>query len=127
MPQPGETSPQPRTKPHGQLLKWVGNKYRFANQIVATFPDRFNTYIEPFVGTGAVLATLLPQKAIASDALRPLIEFWDLVKHDPRSLVEAYAYQIGRFNQDRQTVMPVSVGICQAGWAALSRSCGATK
>ncbi len=42
------------------LLKWIGNKQRFAHQIASYFPSQFNRYIEPFVGSGAVLATLAP-------------------------------------------------------------------
>ena len=45
-----------------QLLKWVGNKQRFANEIISYFPVGFNRYIEPFLGSGAVLATLSPAK-----------------------------------------------------------------
>ncbi len=41
-----------------QLLKWIGNKQRFAHEIVSYFPRQFGTYYEPFLGSGAVLATL---------------------------------------------------------------------
>jgi len=51
-----------------QLLKWVGSKQRFAHQIVRHFPARFGTYFEPFLGSGAVLGTLRPARAVASDA-----------------------------------------------------------
>ena len=30
-----------------QLLKWIGNKQRFAHEIVGQFPARFGTYFEP--------------------------------------------------------------------------------
>lgn len=78
-------------RPPQQLLKWVGNKYRFAGEIVDTMPSSFGTYIEPFVGTGAVLATLAPEKALAGDILKPLIDFWHLVQEDPNSLNDYYA------------------------------------
>ena len=58
------------------LLKWIGNKQRFAPEIVSYFPEQFGTYFEPFVGSGAVLATLAPESAIASDSFAPLIEIW---------------------------------------------------
>ena len=41
------------------LLKWIGNKQRFANTIVNYMPDTFGDYYEPFLGSGAVLAELL--------------------------------------------------------------------
>jgi len=79
-----------RKRPKGQLLKWIGNKYKHAEIIANLFPYKYNKYIEPFVGTGAVLATLAPHKAIAGDTLRPLIDFWFLVKHDPQRLYDHY-------------------------------------
>lgn len=44
------------------LLKWIGNKQRFAQTIVSYIPDSFNNYYEPFLGSGAVMAELLNSK-----------------------------------------------------------------
>lgn len=92
------------SRPKAQLLKWIGNKFRFAREIVDLFPKKYNRFIEPFVGTGAVLATLQPKRAIASDAFVPLIEFWNLIKYDPEALVEHYKLEISRFNKNREQV-----------------------
>lgn len=73
-----------------QLLKWVGNKQRFAHEIISYFPSEFHTYHEPFLGSGAVLGTLQPLKATASDALAPLIEIWQMLQTDPRTLEDWY-------------------------------------
>jgi len=54
-----------------QLLKWIGNKQRFAHEIISYFPRDFKVYREPFLGSGAVLGTLAPTKAIGSDAFMP--------------------------------------------------------
>ena len=35
-----------------QPLKWVGNKQRFAGEIVSFFPSRVGRYFEPFLGSG---------------------------------------------------------------------------
>lgn len=90
------------TRPKGQLLKWVGNKYRYAHTITSFFPTRYNKYIEPFVGTGAVLATLAPKRGIAGDILAPLIEIWSLLQNEPYTLIKYYAEVISWFNQDRK-------------------------
>jgi len=74
-----------------QLLKWVGNKQRFAHEIIEYFPDQFGTYYEPFVGSGAVLSTLGPEQGVASDALGPLIEIWQTLKFEPDTLKQWYA------------------------------------
>lgn len=73
-----------------QLLKWVGNKQRFAHEIIGYLPQKFDRYFEPFVGSGAVLGTLAPANAVASDALAPLIELWEAVAHRPDEAKEWY-------------------------------------
>ncbi len=74
-----------------QLLKWIGNKQRFAHEIVSHFPNHFRTYREPFLGSGAVLGTLAPKRALASDSFRPLIEIWQMLHDDPEGLKACYA------------------------------------
>jgi DNA adenine methylase len=73
-----------------QLLKWIGNKQRFAHEIISYFPSDFKVYYEPFLGSGAVLGTLAPEKAVASDLLEPLIEIWDTLKCTPDTLKHWY-------------------------------------
>jgi DNA adenine methylase len=74
----------------GQLLKWIGNKHRFAREIVSYFPEHFKTYREPFLGSGAVLGTLAPESAVASDCFQPLVEIWQMLRDDPESLKKCY-------------------------------------
>ncbi|HOW17501.1 MAG TPA: Dam family site-specific DNA-(adenine-N6)-methyltransferase [Phycisphaerae bacterium] len=90
---PDSTQPRPVrevTPFRTQLLKWIGNKQRFAHEIVGFFPERFETYFEPFVGSAAVLATLAPKRAVASDLLKPLIEIWQTLSANPSRLKEWY-------------------------------------
>ncbi len=74
-----------------QLLKWVGNKQRFAHHIASYFPLDIGTYYEPFLGSGAVLGTLRPKQAVASDCFGPLMEIWQTLKESPATLKEWYA------------------------------------
>ncbi len=74
-----------------QLLKWIGNKQRFAHEIVSYFPKRFNTYYEPFLGSGAVLGTLAPENAVASDVFKPLVQIWQTLKNNPKLLIQWYS------------------------------------
>lgn len=74
-----------------QLLKWIGNKQRFAHEIVSYFPRGFGRYIEPFLGSGAVLATLAPESAIGADAFEPLVQIWQTLKSNPKKLKRWYA------------------------------------
>lgn len=73
-----------------QLLKWIGNKQRFAHEIVSFFPRRFGAYHEPFLGSGGVLAVLAPRKAEAADSFKPLIGIWQMLKDDPEMLKRWY-------------------------------------
>lgn len=74
-----------------QLLKWVGNKQRMAHEIARHFPVDFGTYHEPFLGSGGVLATLSPHRAVGGDVFPPLIEIWRALRHDPEQLCRWYA------------------------------------
>lgn len=75
----------------GQLLKWIGNKHRFAKEIVSYFPRDFRTYREPFLGSGAVLGALAPENGVGSDNFRPLIEIWQALRDKPEWLKKCYA------------------------------------
>ena len=59
-----------------QLPKWIGNKQRFAHEIISYFPKQIGTYYEPFIGSGAVLGALGPEYAVASNVLEPLVGIW---------------------------------------------------
>jgi DNA adenine methylase len=73
-----------------QLLKWIGNKQRFAHEIVSYFPAQFGAYYEPFLGSAAILGTLAHDRAIASDVFRPLIEIWQTLHSSPATLKQWY-------------------------------------
>jgi len=84
------------TPPRSQLLKWVGNKQKFAGEITKCFPVDFNTFYEPFLGSGAIMATVSPSKGLGSDVFKPLIDIWQKLKEDPKELVEWYAERRNR-------------------------------
>jgi len=73
------------------LLKWIGNKQRAAHEIASYFPAGFRTYYEPFLGSGAVLATLAPKQAVGSDTFRPLVEIWQTLHDSPETLKRWYS------------------------------------
>ncbi len=82
-----------------QLLKWVGNKQKFAHDIIRHFPTGFGTYYEPFLGSGAVMATLSPRRAVGSDVFKPLIEIWCTLSENPQQLVDWYSSRYARYMQ----------------------------
>ncbi len=86
--------------PKSQLLKWVGNKQRVAGEITRFFPSNFNQFHEPFIGSGAIIATVSPAKGFGSDAFEPLIEIWRKLKNDPEGLVDWYASHRNRLEKE---------------------------
>jgi DNA adenine methylase len=83
----------------GQLLKWIGSKYRHADGIIKYFPSSINTYREPFLGGGAVLGKLNHRRSVGSDVYQPLVEIWLALKNDPNKLIEWYTDRWHRFNK----------------------------
>ncbi len=80
------------TKPfRSQLLKWIGNKQRFAHEIVSFFPPRFKTYFEPFIGSGAVIGTLAKKPSVGADNFLPLIQIWQMLVKSPETLKKWYS------------------------------------
>lgn len=86
--------------PKSQLLKWVGNKQKFAAEISRYFPVDFNTFYEPFLGSGAVMATVAPKNGVGSDVFKPLIEIWQKLKESPEELIEWYAQRRNRIETE---------------------------
>lgn len=77
------------------IVKWVGSKRKQAPVIVSKFPNKINTYYEPFLGSGAVFRELLDSnvkvdKYVCSDMCWELISIWNLVKDNPRLLLDEY-------------------------------------
>lgn len=89
------------------LLKWIGNKQRFAETIISYMPDCFQNYYEPFLGSGAVMAELLLQDqthmfphfnhAYGSDILPFLIDIFRLTKEKPDELITYYNDEISAY------------------------------
>lgn len=78
-------------RPSGSLLKWIGNKYRMAEEIVSYFPADTKTYYDVFLGSGSVLATVAPTRGVGSDSFGPLIDIWKAVQSDPETVKRWYA------------------------------------
>jgi DNA adenine methylase len=64
------------------FLKWVGGKRQIMPSIVEALPKNIknHTYIEPFVGGGAVLFHLQPSKALINDFNSELINVYEVIK-----------------------------------------------
>jgi DNA adenine methylase len=64
------------------FIKWSGNKSKHILKFKNYIPTEYNTYIEPFVGSGALFLYLKPTKWIINDKNILLIELWQIIKQD---------------------------------------------
>lgn len=70
------------------FLKWAGGKRWLVEQHSSLFPQKFNCYIEPFLGSGSVFFYLTPSRAILSDSNAELISCYNQIKSCPVELNE---------------------------------------
>lgn len=81
------------------FIKWVGGKTQLLSQLSALLPSDFQntrdaTYIEPFVGGGAMLFYMLQRfknikKAIINDVNEDLVTCYTTVRDNPVELIES--------------------------------------
>ena len=75
------------------FLKWAGGKTQLIAEIEKNLPDSaFDTYIEPFAGSGAVLFWILSEfdqleKAVVNDINEDLINTYKTIQSTPKELI----------------------------------------
>ena len=69
------------------ILKWVGGKRQLLPSIVPRIPKSYSTYVEPFLGGGALLFATQPKVALVNDVNEELINVYQVVKDDVEELV----------------------------------------
>lgn len=70
-------------------LKWAGGKRWFVRNHLSLFPLEYDTYFEPFFGGGAVLFSLLPEKATISDVNLDLIRTYRAIQFNFEGVEDA--------------------------------------
>lgn len=70
------------------ILKWVGGKRQLLSSIRPLVPQEYDTYYEPFIGGGAVLFDLQPEKAVINDSNTELINVYECIRDHPADVVE---------------------------------------
>lgn len=74
----GKTSP---------FVKWAGGKTQLLEQLKNRMPDSYETFYEPFIGGGAFLFSIQPQKAIINDSNEQLINAFKQLKYNTDSVI----------------------------------------
>ena len=62
------------------VLKWVGGKRQLLKDIKKHIPSQYSTYYEPFLGGGAVLFALQPNRAVVNDISEELINVYTVIR-----------------------------------------------
>lgn len=72
------------------FLKWVGGKRQLISSIVNFMPKNIknHSYIEPFVGGGALLFHIQPKNAIINDLNEELINVYKVIKNNLEELID---------------------------------------
>ncbi|MEI7024433.1 DNA adenine methylase [Paenibacillus sp. y28] len=69
------------------FLKWAGGKRQLLPEIRKYVPQHYSAYYEPFVGAGAVLFDLQPQKAVINDVNTELINTYKVIRDHVDELI----------------------------------------
>ncbi|AQS58223.1 DNA adenine methylase [Desulforamulus ferrireducens] len=93
------------------VVKWVGGKRQLLQDILKHIPDKFPTYYEPFLGGGAVLFHLQPNRAVVNDINEELINVYTVIRDNLEELIEdlkehkneaEYFYEIRELDRDKK-------------------------
>lgn len=92
------------------VLKWVGGKRQLLPYITKYIP-KYTTYYEPFIGGGALLFELQPNKAVINDINEELINVYINIRDNYNELIEELKkykndeesyYQIRELDRDKE-------------------------
>ncbi len=92
------------------VVKWAGGKRQSLKEILRYLPANIDTYYEPFLGGGALLFALQPERAVVNDLSAELMNLYQVLKDDLEGLLadlrkhrneEEYFYKIRELDRDR--------------------------
>lgn len=87
-----------------KFVKWAGGKTQLIDQLVPLLPKKFNRYIEPFVGGGALLFYILQiypdKKIIISDVNKELITTYIVTRDKVNDLIKKLKVHKSKHNKE---------------------------
>lgn len=79
----------PSITPATPFIKWVGGKTRLLPELRKRMPKRIGTYVEPFVGGGALFFDMQPAYAILNDVCPMLVNLYITIRDNKDELVDS--------------------------------------
>jgi DNA adenine methylase len=70
------------------ILKWAGGKTQLLDELNSSAPKKFNRYIEPFIGGGALFFDLKPKSAVIADSNPELVNLYTCIRDDCEGVIE---------------------------------------
>lgn len=70
------------------FIKWAGGKEKELPIILSNLPDKFERYIEPFVGGGSVYLNINCKKSIINDKSEELILLYNMIKNNNQKFIK---------------------------------------
>lgn len=88
-------------------MKWVGGKRQLLSEIEMMMPVSYNTYYEPFVGGGALLFDIAPEKAVIGDMNATLIGTYRSIRDDKEALIQMLDILTASYesSQDKKSIL----------------------
>ena len=83
------------------IIKWPGGKKWISLKYKTLLPSQYNTYVEPFMGSGAVFFGLKPENALLSDINPKLINLFTELRENPQRLYEETQVLISSHSSDQ--------------------------
>ncbi|MEK5332731.1 MULTISPECIES: DNA adenine methylase [unclassified Lysinibacillus] len=109
------------------FLTWVGGKRWLTNSHNSLFPEKFNVYIEPFLGSGSVFFYLKPEEAILGDLNPDLILAYQALKTNYFEVQDKLRYHHRHHNKEYYYKMrkykPRKLAYKAARFIYLNRTC----
>ncbi len=83
------------------ILKWAGGKTSLLPQLLNYFPKKFNKYIEPFLGGGAVFLSLSPKKStIINEYNKEIFHLYTVIQENPKELCDILDYYAEKYSEE---------------------------
>ena len=73
----------------GPFVKWAGGKKQLLDRLEAHMPATYGRYYEPFIGSGALLLHLQPERAVINDTNEQLLNGYRQLKTDAEAVIAA--------------------------------------
>ena len=61
------------------ILKWAGGKTQLLGELLPKVPEKYEKYIEPFFGGGAMFFALQPKEAVIADSNPEIVNMYQQV------------------------------------------------